>query len=183
MKLTSRTHTIQACRTLWHSSPVFIDTETTGLDSGAEIVEISVIGCDGTVLLDTLVRPVNPIPAAAMRVHGIRNEMVAHAPPWGQVWPWVRELLSGRQVGAYNAEFDRRMLKQSNRQNGLGWEEALTSFFCVMEMYRQFGSLYRWARLEAAAQQCRIDLPNSHRAKDDALLARALFEYMAFSSD
>jgi DNA polymerase III epsilon subunit-like protein len=71
------------------------------------------------------------------------------------------------------------MLKQTNRMNNLGWEEGWAEFFCVMEMYKHFCSAYRWVRLEAAAQQCSIGMPNSHRAKDDALLARAVFEYMA----
>ena len=61
------------------ATPVFLDTETTGLNDLAEIVEISILDDDGLVLLDTLVRPRRPIPADAIRIHGIRNEMVAEA--------------------------------------------------------------------------------------------------------
>ena len=45
-----------------------MDTETTGLDEQSEIVEISLIDSDGTVLLDTLVKPLERIPAGATEV-------------------------------------------------------------------------------------------------------------------
>jgi len=59
---------------------LILDTETTGLDEHAEIVEIAVIDCTGAVLLDTLVRPAGPIPAEAVEIHGITNEMVVQIP-------------------------------------------------------------------------------------------------------
>jgi len=38
---------------------------------------------------------------------------------------------------------------------------------------------YRMHKLEAAGAACGIDLPNSHRAADDALLTAELFRYIA----
>src|SRR5690606_33823093 len=55
---------------------VILDTETTGLYD-AEIVEIAVIDLGGNILMNTLVRPKNPIPAEVTAIHGINNEMVA----------------------------------------------------------------------------------------------------------
>jgi DNA polymerase III epsilon subunit-like protein len=93
--------------------------------------------------------------------------------------------LDGRQVGIYNADFDLRMLRQSNAKFNLRWEID-TSFFCIMKLYAQFyGSWnnarrsYRWHSLEAAGRHCRIPLPNTHRAKDDTLLARSVLLHMA----
>lgn len=55
-----------------------------------------------------------------------------------------------------------------------------------MELYaRYYGSWneryssYRWQSLENAGSQCGIAIPNSHRAKDDTLLARAVLLHMA----
>ena len=42
---------------------IFLDTETTGLDAYAELVDIAVVDAAGRVLLDSLVRPRRPIPA------------------------------------------------------------------------------------------------------------------------
>lgn len=57
------------------SNYIILDTETTGLDNTAEIVEISVINDQGEVLLDTLIKPTKPIPGDATAIHGITNEM------------------------------------------------------------------------------------------------------------
>jgi len=41
------------------ANPVYLDLETTGLDPAAdEILEIGILADDGTVLLDSLVRPI-----------------------------------------------------------------------------------------------------------------------------
>ena len=58
-------------------SPVYLDTETTGLDKTAEIVEIAVVDDAGQILINQLVRPSKPIPAEVTLLHGITNEMVA----------------------------------------------------------------------------------------------------------
>jgi hypothetical protein len=58
--------------------------------------------------------------------------------------------------------------------------------FCIMKLYAQYYGQwnsrrgdYRWQSLDAAGRQCRIPLPNSHRAKDDALLTKAVLENLA----
>lgn len=68
-------------------NPVFLDTETTGLGCSDEIVELSVIDARGDVLIDTLIKPVQPISPDAEAIHGISNEMVRNAPAFAQVWP------------------------------------------------------------------------------------------------
>ena len=65
----------QAGRVLERELVVF-DTETTGLDGGAEIVETSCVNRRGEVLLDTLVRPAGPIPAAS----SLKTRGSAHSP-------------------------------------------------------------------------------------------------------
>jgi DNA polymerase-3 subunit epsilon len=42
------------------TNALILDTETTGLDDDAEVVELAVIDCAGTVLLDSK-RSMNPI--------------------------------------------------------------------------------------------------------------------------
>lgn len=166
--------------------PVYLDTETTGLDSSDQVVDICIVDDDGTVLVDSLVKPKGVIPADVIRIHGITNEMVKDAPAWPEIWPEVEAALAGRRVAIYNAEFDVRMMRQSHRKYRLPWQLGETSFVCVMKLYAQFrgewnpyyGS-YRWQKLEQAGKQCRIALPNAHRAQADAQLARAVLHYMA----
>lgn len=166
-------------------NPLFLDTETTGLNDFSEIVEICIVDHNGSILFESLVKPTRSIPIDAMRIHGISDPMVQNAPSWVQVWGDIKSILDGRQVGIYNADFDLRMLRQSNAKYNLKWEIE-TSFFCIMKLFAQFygswnnaRSSYRWHSLEAAGRHCRIPLPNTHRAKDDTLLARSVLLHMA----
>ena len=84
-----------------------------------QIVEIGIIGHDGSVVFESLVRPTVPIPLDALRVHGISTGMVMSAPGWGEIWPLVVEHLEGWPVAVYNADFDLRLVRQSNRRAGI----------------------------------------------------------------
>lgn len=176
---------IQRAQTILADQPIYLDTETTGLDARAEIVEIALIDHDGGVLLDSLVKPTRRIPWDATRVHNISDAMVADAPTWAELWPQVQTLLAGRRVGIYNAEFDLRMIAQSHAAHKVADTAAGSNAFCIMKLYAEFfgeqGSYgdFKWQSLDKAARQCRIQLPNSHRAGADARLARAVLEAMA----
>ncbi|MEZ4725745.1 MAG: 3'-5' exonuclease [Caldilineaceae bacterium] len=166
--------------------PLFLDTETTGVRSSAEIIEICLLDHNGEVLLDSLVRPRLSIPPESTRIHGITDAMVATAPTWGELWPQVQTLLDRRPIGIYNADFDLRLMKQTHQQGGLLWPQIHFDPFCIMRIYAQFygewdihRNAYRWQSLEKAGQRFHIPLPNSHRAKDDALLARAVLQQIA----
>lgn len=170
--------------------PLYLDTETTGYQNTDEIVEICIIDYDGQVLLDSLVKPIGSIPFSATQIHGITNEMVQDAPTWQGIWPQAHLLLRGRSVGIYNADFDLRLIRQSHQMNrlaSLGMKsEAGAQAFCIMKLYARYYGMwnhrrrsYRWQSLEAAGKQCQLSLSNTHRAKDDTLLARAVLRHMA----
>src|SRR5260221_6612360 len=186
--MTARQAAIALAREKLALRPVYLDTETTGLDPRSETVEIAVLDHDGSVLVDTLIMSTVAIPADATRVHGITNAMVAGAPTWKEAWPLVAAALKGRLVAIYNMDYDRRLLRQTHRQNGMRWSSPKAEFFCIMEAYAQFygqwnprRGAYRYQRLEEAGWQCQISLPNSHRARADAELARAVLLTMANS--
>ncbi|OII64328.1 hypothetical protein BJP40_00160 [Streptomyces sp. CC53] len=87
-----------------------LDTETTGLDWDAKIVEISVTDGAGDLLLDTLVHPGVPIPEEATEIHGISDEDVKDAPGFGTVLPRLTKALEGRRVIIYNRVYDTGVL-------------------------------------------------------------------------
>jgi len=113
-----------------------LDTETTGLGSTAEVVQIAIVGADGTTVLDTLVRPIGLIPPDAVAVHGITNAMVDGAPSYPDVHPTLQAVLSGRLVVCYNAAFDRRILRQSALRNQT--PELAARWECAMEQYSRY---------------------------------------------
>jgi DNA polymerase-3 subunit epsilon len=173
-----REATIQRAKQLWEAGPVFLDSETTGLQSTAEIIELCILDQDGSVLFESLVRPRRPVPPEVTGVHGISDAMVRAAPTWLHIWPQVETLLRGRAVGIYNAEFDLRMFQQSHQVNGLPWRPPPMQVFDIMKLYADFTGSLKWQKLEDAGRQCGISLRNTHRAKDDTLLARQLFLYI-----
>lgn len=166
-------------------NPVYLDTETTGLDKNAEIVEIAVVDDTGQILINRLIRPTQPIPPVISNLHGITDEMVAGAISWPALWPTVRGLLLGKTIGIYNAEFDVRIMRQSLERYRLPWRESLATSD-ILSLYSEYRGEWdptrralRRFRLEDAGRAFRIPLPNTHRAADDALLARALLRRIA----
>ena len=166
--------------------PVYLDTETTGLETADQIVEICILDHNGKTLINSLVKPKGKIPILASRIHGITDEMVANAATWPELWPEVEAALAGRRAAIYNADFDLNMMKNSHRKYHLRWMFPGEGSFCVMKLYAQFygewnyyrGS-YRWQKLEEAARQCKLAVKGAHRARADALMARGVLHYMA----
>ncbi|WP_137909952.1 MULTISPECIES: 3'-5' exonuclease [unclassified Burkholderia] len=147
------------------ADPLFIDTETTGLDHQAAIVEIAILDRAGAVLIDTLVKPAMPIPAAATEIHGITDADVAGAPAWNTIGPQVAELLTGRLLIAHNAAFDERMLYQTSRSHGVMLPALRVE--CTMELLNGWAG--RWLSLADAALLLGVGkLATRHRACTDA---------------
>lgn len=168
-----------------NKKPIYLDTETTGLKDTDQIVEICLLEHDGSIALQSLVKPTGKIPPDATRVHHITDAMVSTAPAWPELWPQLEAILTTRRIAIYNAEYDLRLLKQSHTAHGLSWSASLSSL-CIMKLYAQFrgdwnsrAGNYRWYSLDDARAQCGLNLPNAHRAQADTLLARAVLHYVA----
>ncbi|ENL4046415.1 3'-5' exonuclease [Serratia marcescens] len=166
-----------------------LDTETTGLDDKAEIIEIAVIDATGKTLLNTLVRPSKPIPAEATAIHGITDEMVKDAPAWPEVSPQLCSLISGKTIAIYNAEYDLRLLEQTDRIWKVTPKISVTpQIVCAMHEYAEFYGQksdrggYKWQKLTAAAEQQGVIIEGTpHRALSDCLTTLGIIKAMAGS--
>ena len=166
---------------------LILDTETTGLERG-EVVQIGVIDSSGKTIINTFVKPVEPIPASTTRIHGITNQMVATAPRFGDVIDSLRQALNGQQVIVYNAVYDRKMLHQSAEAAGIEkteWKD-ISRWWCAMEgfaeVYGEYNSArrsYRWQKLATAARYYGIPLVEEHSALGDCLTTLAICKHMA----
>ena len=92
---------------------------------------------DGQVLFESLVKPSQPIPHSATRIHGIHDEDVQSARTWPVIWPQVRSVLFGRLVVIYNEEFDLRMMQQSHARYRLPWKDKFNTFD-LLKLYAEF---------------------------------------------
>ncbi len=165
--------------------PVYIDTETTGLEKTDEVIEISIVDFDGSLLFSSLVKPSRAIPAEAQRIHGISNEMVSAKPGWPILWPTIRNFLYGRTIAAYNTPFDLRMMEQSHARYRLPWRENFKNVD-VLPLFSDYRGIWnpvrgsmKYFKLEEAGQFFNISLPNAHRSTADALLTRAVLHSIA----
>lgn len=164
---------------------LILDTETTGLHSGSEICQIAIINSSGAVLLDTLVKPVHPIPAEATAIHGITNEMVADAPMWQYLT--VRNLIQNKNVIIYNADYDVTMLYRSTQavtMTPFEWN-YFAKFYCAMETFaRIYGDWnaryksFKWQKLATACAYYGIPITKAHGALEDCLSTLAVCKAM-----
>lgn len=163
-----------------------LDTETTGLYEG-EIVQIAIINSAGEILLNTLIKPVEPIPADATNIHGITDEMCKDAPNWLDLAPKIKTILEGKPLVVYNAVYDRKMMHQTAERHGLPkveWKEVC-EWHCAMEAFaefygdwNQYRHSYRWQKLVIAARHCGVDYEDAHNALADCFMALGVTKHM-----
>lgn len=95
---------------------VFLDTETTGVEIGACLIEIAAIMVDDGEVVDTFhkyCKPYRPVHPSAQAAHGISNAFLADKPEEKEVLQDFIEWFRGcgaDQVLAYNAQFDIRII-------------------------------------------------------------------------
>lgn len=66
---------------------VIFDSETTGLSSPVDFVEIAVVGPTGETLFDSLLKPSCRIEPGARAVHGHNKKSLSGAPRFFEVYP------------------------------------------------------------------------------------------------
>ncbi len=165
---------------------VTLDLETTGLNDDAEIVQIGVIASDGDVLFDTLVKPEQAIPAGATRVHGIGDADVAEAPTFSEVHGALHEALRGKTVVAYNADFDRRILRQVCRHHQLvmpcspqPWQCAMTWYAAFWGEWDEHHESFTYQKLTEACAREGVEIEAAHSALGDCRATLGLIRAMA----
>ncbi|MCV6429399.1 MULTISPECIES: 3'-5' exonuclease [Pseudomonas] len=172
------------------SEGLILDTETTGLDDLAQIVEIAIVDMTGQPVLNTLVKPTCQIPDEASAIHGISNDDVADAPTWIQVFDQFKSLVSGRRVVIYNADYDVRLVYQTSLASGIADGDLHASLGrsaeCAMLAYaehfgdwNEYRQQWRWQKLVNAASQCGIAPVGAHRALADCLMTLGVIKAMA----
>lgn len=166
---------------------LILDTETTGLGNDAEIIEISIIDCSGKVLLNTLVKPRNSIPAEATAIHGITNEMVAAAPTWRDIHWQLMALIHTKTLVIYNIDFDVRLILQTAGINGCGFGFLELNAECAMRNYAEYygqrdekRNKFKWQNLSNAAKQQGVVIDGTpHRALSDCKTTLGVIRAMA----
>lgn len=165
---------------------VYLDSETTGVSKWSEIIDLAIINQDGNPLFDALIKPINPIPYEATRIHGIDDYMVKHAMTFPEAWEQIGPILGDvSRVVIYNADFDTRMIEQDVLRHGL--EVVEYQHTCAMRWYARLTYQWnpkkrdwKWIKLGDALARMGIDHDHeAHRALADTYMTRDLIKAMS----
>ena len=164
-------------RAMLAKGALILDTETTGLDDEAEIVQIAIIDTNGTTLLNSLVMPTqfSATYHIAEAIHGISREMLANAPTMMQLWPQVLAILDhATNLVIYNRDFDLRLLMQSAPRNE--WRAPHCATHCAMLHYAKF--VGQWSKHHKSFRWQPL-FGGDHTALGDCLATLNLLRQMA----
>ena len=154
------------------------DTETTGLSpSEDEIIAIGAVRIvNGRLLrqetIDQLVDPGRPVPAAAVRVHGISSEMVRGQPTIDEVLPAFAAFTEDTVLVGHNVGFDMRFLELKAAQTGARFTQPVLDTLLLSAVVHPEHDDHS---LEAMAARLGISVVGRHTALGDAIVTGEVF--------
>lgn len=164
-----------------------LDSETTGLGDGDEVIELALVHASGTVLFSSLIQPQDPQRSdLATHIHGITSQMLQCAPSFPEVWPTICAILRHyRRILVYNAAFDQRLLTVTASRYGLRlpggtWDCLMEQYAISYRVWSSYHHSYTWQKLEVACADLAVTVEGeAHRATADALSALAVLKALA----
>ncbi|WP_022707333.1 3'-5' exonuclease [Paracoccus zeaxanthinifaciens] len=117
---------------------VVFDTETTGLSTEDQIVQIAGLRIARGRLtgerFETLVNPGRPIPPGSTRIHGITDAMVADAPDLTAALGAFRHFCDDAVLIAHNAPFDMGFLRRAVPRTGARFDNTVLDTVAMSAM-------------------------------------------------
>ena len=160
---------------------VSVDVETTGLNPAKDdVVEISAVYGDGTLLFHSLFSPLRKKTRyRAQGINGIVPTDLNGQPSLSDCADFISELLLGaRLLVGYNLPFDLAFLRASNiSAPHVPHFDVMREFAPVLSREDLRNNGYRWVTL----QQCALHYscaPSTHRATRDAQVTAECFQKM-----
>ena len=154
-----------------------VDIETTGgYAANNAITEVAIVLHDGireVKRYETLVNPAMAIPRYVQALTGINDAMVADAPYFDEIAPFVYEWLKDAVFVAHNVNFDYSFLKYQLKACNLDLDSKK---LCTVRLSRKVFPGSPSYSLGNICQWLDISIPNRHRAGGDADATVRLFE-------
>jgi DNA polymerase-3 subunit epsilon len=146
-----------------------VDLETTGgMAVHHRITEVGIVLLEDGVVVEQWSSLVNPgvrIPPSIEAFTGISNEMVADAPPFGDLRAEIRRRLDGRLFVAHNARFDYGFVRNEFRRLG---EKFAAPVLCTVKLSRLLFREHARHNLDALIERYGLECLQRHRALGDA---------------
>lgn len=168
---------------------VVLDTETTGVDDSADVIEISFsFPMESSEAIHDIMnytqryKPILPCPPEATAIHSITNEDLEDCGSYGDDIPNMNELMLTRQyyVG-HNVSFDRLKMIQNHQRHNSPMSDELSNedaWICTLRFakkmfgedldYKNFTLSYLWFKYELY-KTCNYRI-KAHSAEDDVFM-------------
>ncbi len=152
------------------SGIIVIDTETTGLSSMDEILQLSIVDGEANVLLDQYVQPYyKEAWPEAQAINDISPEMIQGMPYLHELIPQLQGIIdAAHTLVFYNAEFDLGMLSRcGDFSQGKKIVDVMTLFAPVYGEWSEKYDCYKWQKLQTCAQYFGYQF-KAHNSLNDA---------------
>lgn len=165
--------------------PIYFDTETTGLSAQSErIIELAALRADNGQSFVQLINPGRNIPKEASAIHKITDEMVEGAPGFdlvaAQFLQFCAPVNPGDRIALIahnNIGFDKLFIHTEFSRSGItipsDWVFLDTLFWA-----RHYRSDLPRHALQYLREIYGIEANQAHRALDDVIILKAVFEAM-----
>ena len=146
---------------------LIVDTETTGYNYMAEVIDIGVVDTTGHVVMDSLIMPEGHIHRDSLLSHGLTRQRLQAM--GARPYPDVHHELScalgdASLLVAYGSSFDERVVTQTAERHNLPlWTPR---WRCAMSDYAAAAGR---RKLHDLAEALGVETGRSHRAMSDAL--------------
>lgn len=135
----------------------FLELDTTGLSTDAEIIRMTLLDAHGSVLFDHYIKPSRTLSAEIIRITGVISQDIEQAPTIADIWTHFREAITGRYILSYNLDFDTGKLRETTRREHL--EEITLIGECLMQRAMLYYSVSSYPKLEALCRRIGRPLP------------------------
>lgn len=160
----------------------FLDCETTGADPIKDRIIQIAFAIDNEEPRKRLINPEMSIPAEAIEVHGITDEMVRDAPTFRQVAKSLHEeILKAEAISGYNIEsFDLPLLSEEFARVGITWPVERPK---IIDTYKLYAHFYPRKLANAVATFCGREQSAAHDAAGDVVDSREVLAVMQQRKD
>jgi DNA polymerase III epsilon subunit-like protein len=157
----------------------FLEVDTDGLHSDAEVLRVVLLAKDGTSLYSQLYKPSRPLTERTTHLTAIAPEMLAQAPSLAEDWERLAQAFAGRYILSFNLEFDQSKLHENAERYGL--TPVVVIGDCLMLRAETYYEMYSYPKLSDLCSRIGFPLPE-HPQQDASDRARGqihLLEAMA----
>src|SRR5260221_6416232 len=135
----------------------FLEVDTDGLQSDADILRIVLVDRGGTPLYAQLFKPRRPLTHQITHLTAIHQEMVQDAPLLADAWEHITSAFAGRYILSYNLEFDQTKLHENAERYSLTPLTVIGA--CLMQQAQANAASYSYPKLATLCPNIGFPLP------------------------